>query len=37
VRALCWDGVNRLGVQEVDEPRIVNDQDAVVKVLMSAV
>ncbi len=36
MRALCWDGVDRLTVEQVDEPRIVNDQDAVVKVLMSA-
>jgi len=36
VRALCWDGVNSLKVEQVDEPTIVNGQDAIVKVLMSA-
>ena len=36
MRALCWDGVNRLTVESVDEPRIVNGQDAIVKILLSA-
>ncbi len=36
MKALCWEGVHRLSVQTVDEPRIVNEQDAIVKVLLSA-
>lgn len=36
MRALCWDGINRLKVESVDEPRIVNGQDAIVKILLSA-
>jgi threonine dehydrogenase-like Zn-dependent dehydrogenase len=37
VRALCWTGVNKLEVEDVAEPRILNSHDAVVKVLLSAV
>jgi threonine dehydrogenase-like Zn-dependent dehydrogenase len=32
VKALLWEGVNELAVQEVPDPRIVNEQDAIVKV-----
>ncbi|SPT49421.1 hypothetical protein [Actinomadura madurae] len=32
VKALCWEGVNRLRVEDVPEPRIRNDQDVIVKV-----
>jgi threonine dehydrogenase-like Zn-dependent dehydrogenase len=32
VKALCWEGVNRLRVEDVSEPQIRNDQDAIVKV-----
>lgn len=36
MRALCWDGIGSVAVESVDEPRIVNGQDAIVKVLLSA-
>lgn len=32
MKALCWQGVNRLGVEEVDDPGILNDGDVIVKV-----
>jgi threonine dehydrogenase-like Zn-dependent dehydrogenase len=32
VKALVWEGVNELAVEEVPEPRILNRQDAIVKV-----
>ncbi|TDB88965.1 glutathione-dependent formaldehyde dehydrogenase [Actinomadura sp. KC216] len=35
MKALCWDGVNRLSVRQVPDPRIENDQDMIVKVLSS--
>jgi threonine dehydrogenase-like Zn-dependent dehydrogenase len=35
VRALCWTGVNKLQVETVDDPGILNDQDIIVKVLLS--
>jgi len=35
VKALCWTGVNKLEVQEVPEPTIVNSHDAIVKVLLT--
>jgi len=36
VRALCWAGVNKLQVEDVAEPHILNSHDAIVKVLLSA-
>jgi len=36
VRALCWTGVNKLQVEDVAEPQILNSHDAIVKVLLSA-
>jgi len=33
MRALCWNGINDLRVETVDDPRIVNPHDAVLKVL----
>jgi len=35
VKAVCWTGVNKLEVQEVAEPTIVNSHDAIVKVLLT--
>jgi threonine dehydrogenase-like Zn-dependent dehydrogenase len=35
VKALCWQGVNRLSVEQVPDPGILNAQDAVVKVRLS--
>ncbi|MBW8483615.1 zinc-dependent alcohol dehydrogenase [Actinomadura parmotrematis] len=35
MKALCWQGVNDLSVEEVPDPGIRNRQDAVVKVLAS--
>jgi threonine dehydrogenase-like Zn-dependent dehydrogenase len=35
VKALCWEGVNKLSVERVPDPRIENEQDAIVKVLAS--
>jgi threonine dehydrogenase-like Zn-dependent dehydrogenase len=32
VKALLWEGVNKLSVEQVPDPRLVNDQDVVVKV-----
>ena len=35
MKAVCWTGVNKLEVQEVAEPTIVNSHDAIVKVLLT--
>jgi threonine dehydrogenase-like Zn-dependent dehydrogenase len=32
VKALCWQGVNKLSVEEVSDPEIRNEQDVVLKV-----
>jgi threonine dehydrogenase-like Zn-dependent dehydrogenase len=35
VRAVCWQGVNRLSVENVPDPRILNAQDIIVRVRLS--
>lgn len=37
MKALCWNGVNELIVENVDDPTIVNDRDVIVKVRKSSV
>lgn len=37
MRALCWNGINDLRVERVPEPRILNPQDAIIKVALSSV
>lgn len=36
MKALCWRGVNRLTVEQVDDPGILNDADAIVRVTASS-
>jgi threonine dehydrogenase-like Zn-dependent dehydrogenase len=36
MRALCWNGINNLGVETVPDPVIVNPHDAIVRVILSA-
>ncbi|HZG02273.1 MAG TPA: zinc-dependent alcohol dehydrogenase [Streptomyces sp.] len=35
MRALCWEGVNKLSVEQIPDPEIRNDQDVVVRLLAS--
>jgi threonine dehydrogenase-like Zn-dependent dehydrogenase len=35
MRALCWNGVNDLRVETVDDPKILNPHDAILRVRMS--
>lgn len=37
MKALCWEGVNEVAVEQVPEPQIINNQDAIVKVRLSSV
>src|SRR5947207_7065553 len=37
VKALCWQGINKLSVERVDDPAILNRSDAIVRVLASSV
>ncbi|GAA2702451.1 zinc-dependent alcohol dehydrogenase [Nonomuraea recticatena] len=37
MRALCWAGINEVAVQEVPDPKILNRQDALVRVIASSV
>ena len=36
MRALCWEGVNKVAPQDVPDPSILNDQDVILKVRASA-
>jgi threonine dehydrogenase-like Zn-dependent dehydrogenase len=35
VKALCWEGVNQLAVEQVPDPMILNDQDLILKVRLT--
>ena len=35
MRALCWNGVNNLGVETVPDPEIVNPRDAILRIVLS--
>ncbi len=35
MKALCWTGVNKTAVENVDEPTILNDHDVILKVRLS--
>ncbi len=37
MKALCWNGVRDLNVERVDDPKLLNPRDAIVKVTMSSV
>lgn len=37
MKALCWEGVNELGIRDVPEPTLVNRQDAILRVRASSV
>jgi Alcohol dehydrogenase GroES-associated len=37
VKALCWEGVNEVAVEEVPDPQIINKQDAIAKLKLSSV
>jgi len=37
VKALCWQGKEKLTVENVDDPRILNPRDAIVKITRSAI
>ncbi len=35
MKALCWNGVNETAVETVDDPRILNDRDVILKVRLT--
>jgi len=37
MKALCWNGINNLGVETVADPTLINKQDGIVKVSLSSV
>src|SRR5689334_23512277 len=37
MKAVCWYGKSDVRVEEVDEPRILNPRDAIVRITLSAI
>ena len=37
MRALCWNGVNKVEVENVPDPKILNDRDAIVQITSTAI
>jgi threonine dehydrogenase-like Zn-dependent dehydrogenase len=37
MRAVCWQGIGKVGVENVPDPRIINSRDAIVKVTSTAI
>ena len=37
MKALCWQGKNRVRIEQVDDPRILNGRDAIVRVTRTAI
>jgi threonine dehydrogenase-like Zn-dependent dehydrogenase len=37
MKAVCWQGIHKVGVEQVAEPSIINARDAVIKVTKSAI
>src|SRR5688500_18370991 len=37
MKAVCWDGVNKIGVHQVPDPTIINARDAIVRITSTAI
>ena len=37
MKAVCWEGTNRIGVQRVPDPTILNPRDAIVRITSTAI
>jgi threonine dehydrogenase-like Zn-dependent dehydrogenase len=37
MKAICWQGIHEVGVEEVPDPHLVNPRDAIIKVTCSAI
>ena len=37
MRAVCWEGTNRIGVQRVPDPTLLNPRDAIVRITSTAI
>ena len=37
MKATCWMGTNRVRVEEVPDPQILNDHDAIVRITATAI
>ena len=37
MKAVCWQGIHKVGVEEVPDPRILNPRDAIVRVTKAAI
>ena len=37
MKAVCWNGITNVGVEEVPEPKLLNPRDAIVKITATAI
>jgi threonine dehydrogenase-like Zn-dependent dehydrogenase len=37
MRAVCWNGISKVGVEEVSDPKLINPRDAIVQVTSTAI
>jgi threonine dehydrogenase-like Zn-dependent dehydrogenase len=37
MKAVCWQGIHEVGVEDVPDPHIINPRDAIIKVTRSAI
>jgi threonine dehydrogenase-like Zn-dependent dehydrogenase len=37
VKALCWQGKNKVQVERVDDPSILNPRDAIIRITRTAI
>jgi threonine dehydrogenase-like Zn-dependent dehydrogenase len=37
MKAVCWQGIHEVGVEEVPDPHLINPRDAIIKVTSSAI
>jgi threonine dehydrogenase-like Zn-dependent dehydrogenase len=37
MKAVCWQGIGKIGIEQVPEPRILNPRDAIIKVTRAAI
>jgi threonine dehydrogenase-like Zn-dependent dehydrogenase len=36
MKAVCWEGINKVQVETVPDPKIINPRDAIVKIIAVA-
>ena len=37
MKAVCWNGINNVGVETVPDPKLINPRDAIIRVSSTAI